>query len=81
MKWLCLCGTAATLAVLLACWGCSGSKQPIDDRPSHIANSPSLPTRGEQPPASPDFSANTKERRAPSAPYARDGAGNNALLC
>jgi len=53
MKWLYLCGTAATLVVLLACWGCSGSKQPIDDRPSHIANSPSLPTRGGQPPAPP----------------------------
>jgi len=52
-KWLHLCGTAATLAALLAGLGCSGAKQPIAESPSLAVNSPSLPTRGGQPPAPP----------------------------
>lgn len=52
-KWLHLCGTAATLAALLAGLGCSGAKQPIAENPSLAVNSPVLPTRGGQPPAPP----------------------------
>ncbi len=52
-KWLSLCGTAVTLAALLAVSGCGGAGQSIAENPSLAVKSEALPTRGEQPPAPP----------------------------